>query len=107
MRIKVYRISLLIVLIGIIIITGIIAFTYISQNKIDYDKKAIPADEFMYLLKEHEQKIGVYRTDETSPFMTIDVYVSTLPAVDQQELKSGVMIQNDDKLKTIIEDYES
>ncbi|MFZ2537908.1 MAG: hypothetical protein WAX04_03290 [Oscillospiraceae bacterium] len=106
MRIKTYRVSLVIIAV-LVIITSIVAFNYINQSKIIPDDSIVQAKEFMYYLKEHEQKIGVYKTNETSPFMTIDVYVKTLPSVDQQELKSGVMVQNDDKLKMIIEDYES
>ncbi len=106
MHVKLYRVSLLIIAI-IVIIASIVAFNYINQSKNIPDPNMVQANEYMYILKEHEQKIGVYKTNETSPFMTIDVYVKTLPSVDQQELKSGVMVQNDDKLKMIIEDYES
>ncbi|MEG0691709.1 MAG: hypothetical protein RR444_01350 [Oscillospiraceae bacterium] len=106
MRVKLYRISLLIIAV-IVIIASIVAFNYMNQSKKNSEKNILPTNDFMYVLKEHEQKIGVYKANETSPFMTIDVYVKTLPSVDQQELKSGIMIQNEDKLKTIIEDYES
>lgn len=106
MRVKLYRVSLAIIA-GIVIISSIIAFNYVTQNKSAPQDNMVQANEYLYILKEHDQKIGVYKANEDSPFMTIDVYINTLPSVDQQELKSGVMVQSDDKLKTIIEDYES
>lgn len=106
MRTRIYRISLAVVAI-LVIIASIFAFNYINTKNSLPEDSIVQANEYMYYLKEHEQKIGVYKVNETSPFKTIDVYVSTLPSVDQQELKNGIMIQNDSKLKTIIEDYES
>ena len=106
MHIKLYRVSLIIVAV-IVIIASIVSFNYIKPKENHAENFNMPSDEFQYLLKEHEQKIGVYRANETSPFMTIDVYVTNLPALDQEDLKRGIMVKNDDKLKMIIEDFDS
>lgn len=109
MNAKRYRAALSGIIILVIIAT-MFAIYYFNTNKtlpdeIDADKNI--KHEYMYFLKEYNEQIGIFRTDEQTPFSIIDVYVYNLPTVDQSELKAGVLVQDDTKLKTIIEDYES
>lgn len=106
MIIKRYRIVLASVAV-LVLIACIAAIYYTNLNKSIPNQSIDRESEFMYYLKEHEQKIGVYKTNEDSPFMTIDVYVSTLPYVDRVELTEGVKVLDDNNLRQIIEDYES
>jgi len=73
-----YRITLMGIII-LVIIASIFAVYYFNTNK----------------------------SNEKEPYQIIDVYIYNLPSLDQQELKSGIMVQDDDKLRMIIEDYES
>lgn len=106
MRAKSYRIVLLLVMILVIIA----AFAAIQSQQFPIrqsDGNARTAAVYPYQLKEYEGKIGIYRTGEDKPYRVIDVYVSTLPAADQIELRDGIYIQSDEHLQRIIEDYES
>ena len=69
------------------------------------DRRSVAA--YRYYLREYEGKIGVFRMNETTPYRVLDVYVSTLPSVDQLELRQGVYILDEAKLRVILEDYES
>lgn len=61
-----------------------------------------------YYLREYEDKIGVFRPEETEPFMMIDVFVSTLPSADQLELRTGgIRVADDRKLQSMLEDFGS
>lgn len=104
---KIYRIILGFVIVSVIIASIIGVYYSLNKNEISNENIRADANEFMYILKEYENKIGVYKANETEPFKVIDVYVNNLPSVDQYELKSGISVQNDDKLRMIIEDYES
>lgn len=109
MNAKRYRAALSGIIILVIIAT-MFAIYYFTTNKtlpdeISTDKNV--KGEYMYLLKEYNEQIGIFRADEQTPFSIIDVYVYNLPTVDQSELKEGVFVLDDSKLKTIIEDYES
>jgi glucan phosphoethanolaminetransferase (alkaline phosphatase superfamily) len=102
---KRYRITLVGIIV-LVIITSLIAIYYYS-NKNNTEQARTNSVEYKYYLKEYNNQIGVYKTNEDKPFRTIDVFVFTLPSVDQQELKTGILVQDDDKLRMIIEDYES
>ncbi len=83
------------------------AVYYSNTNKTNIEGKGVAAEEYMYYLKEYNGQIGIFKSSEKEPYQIIDVYIYNLPSLDQQELKSGIMVQDDDKLRMIIEDYES
>lgn len=105
MNVKQYRISLFVAAILIIIVCIFAVYYAVNQKK-----PAAPStqgSEYQYMLKEHDEQIGVYRTGEVMPFKMLDVYTFNLPVADQYELVEGIFVQDDKKLQTIIEDYES
>ena len=62
---------------------------------------------YPYLLRNYEGKLAVFTDDLVQPDMVFDVYVRTLPELDQQELQRGVRVQSYDELTALIEDYIS
>ncbi len=63
--------------------------------------------EYSYIIKEYNGKIGVYKADEKNPFQVIDVPTYLLPPYDKLELQSGILIENEEKLRQSLEDYAS
>lgn len=104
MKTKVYRIFLLLVA-AFVLAALFFALRYAWVGQASAGNEA--AEGYAYLLRVHEGKIGVFRAGESEPFRVLEVYVSTLPVLDQSELSEGVYIQNEEKLQVIIEDYES
>lgn len=105
MRVRTYRTILFSAAAAVVIMTALV-FYYYQQQPTPNESSGYSAP-YRYVLKEYEEKIGVYRQGEETPFRTIDVYVSTLPSVDQTELQNGIYIQSEEKLRSLIEDYES
>lgn len=106
MNVKKYRAGLLLsaVLVTIICIIAVV-YTRYTQKK--YDNPTIHTPQYQYVLKEYDEQIGVFKANEDMPFRMLNVYTFNLPIVDQYELKEGVLVQDDEKLRIIIEDYES
>lgn len=107
MNIKRYRITLVGIIVFVIIASITAVYYYNYANQKPTEQAQTNRIEYKYYLKEYNDLIGVYKMHEDTPFRTIDVYVYTLPSVDQQELKTGILVQDDEKLRMIIEDYES
>lgn len=103
---KTYR-AILLSVAALVILTCFAAILYQQSSTPANEKSKVPATSYQYCLREYEEKIGVFRTNDEKPFMTIDVYVATLPSVDQMQLKDGIYIEDDEKLRMIIEDYGS
>jgi hypothetical protein len=60
-----------------------------------------------YTVKEYQGHIGVFYNDESIPYQEIDVDISALPQADRELLETGIKVTDENKLKGIIEDYES
>ena len=65
--------------------------------------EATAKKEIYYVLKEYNGKIGVYENE--SLIYTLDIYVFTLPEVDKQLLKDGIIVYTKEKLYELIEEY--
>lgn len=57
-----------------------------------------------FTVKEYNEKIGIFKNEETEPFAVLDIYTFILPEKDRALLKTGFVIDGD-KLYSIIEDY--
>ena len=60
-----------------------------------------------YMLGEYQGRIASYRTGSTEPMEVFDVYLDSLPTVNQQELLHGIRAQTIQELQRLIEDYTS
>jgi len=57
------------------------------------------------ILREYEQKIGIFEEGQRTPFQILDVYVFTLPAADRKALQHGIRISSEKELQARIEDF--
>ena len=62
---------------------------------------------YPYLLRTYEGKLAVFTDDLVQPDLVFDVYVRTLPELDQQQLSCGIRVKTYDELTSMIEDYIS
>lgn len=63
--------------------------------------------ESCYLLKEYQGKIALYQPPFEVPEEVYDIYVDTLPSLDQERLSSGIQIDNPNELKDYLDDFDS
>ena len=68
---------------------------------------ATPSTIPAFTVKEYYGHIGIFKKDETTPYHEIDVEVDSLPEADQELLRKGIEVDSQEKLNSIIEDYES
>lgn len=59
----------------------------------------------LYLIKEYEGKVCVFRCPEESEEERLDVYVYSLPDNDRAYLKKGIYLYSGEALHSLIEDY--
>ena len=80
-----------------------------SQDSIikDVETQDSSQNQNIYILKEYDGKLAVFRENQSKPYQVFNVYVKTLPAFDQGQLKQGIHVDGDDELSSLIEDYIS
>ncbi|MEG2429664.1 MAG: BofC C-terminal domain-containing protein [Oscillospiraceae bacterium] len=97
---KRYRLALF--LIALLVIISIMSILY---NKSIEKTQKIYVENYKYIVKEYSGQIAVYKADEKEPLKTYDIFIENLPPVDQEELKKGITIKDDESLRCIIEDF--
>ncbi|MBQ2676181.1 MAG: hypothetical protein IJF54_02110 [Clostridia bacterium] len=60
----------------------------------------------LYLMKESDGKIAIYKYNTNVPFQVLDVYVDSLPEADRELLKQGINADSKEQLSRLIEDYD-
>lgn len=60
-----------------------------------------------YIIKAHDGKVAVFKENSEEPYLNFDVYISTLPEYDQNELQTGIVCDSTEELNKRIEDYIS
>ncbi|MEY8357674.1 BofC C-terminal domain-containing protein [Anaerotruncus colihominis] len=73
-----------------------------SEQTVSEDPSNYP-----YLLRAYEGKLAVFTDDLVQPELVFDVYVRTLPELDQEQLSRGIRVKTYDELTSMIEDYIS
>ena len=63
-------------------------------------------DTTVYIAREYEGKIGLYREDEPDPFQVLNVRVTRLPKYDRDELQTGIRIYGVEQLNSFIENFD-
>ncbi|NLK40224.1 MAG: hypothetical protein GX303_08320 [Clostridiales bacterium] len=61
----------------------------------------------MYIICEHNGKIGIFDSQKGELIEVLDRYVYSLPDADKQFLKKGIPIYSFSELLSLIEDYTS
>ena len=62
-------------------------------------------NDIIYVVAEHNGKIGIYDPNRTMVFEVLDVYVDYLPDTDKRYLQNGINIYTNDELLSVIADY--
>lgn len=62
-------------------------------------------DEDIYIVKEYDGKVAVFRQGENTPLNTTTQMVVDLPDRDRKTLKEGVQVTGKEKLRKLMEDY--
>lgn len=60
----------------------------------------------VYVLKDYAGKLAVYKFGEEQPNQVLNVFISSLPEFDQQQLHSGVYAYSREQLNGLIQDYD-
>lgn len=58
-----------------------------------------------YTIGVWDNRVAVFEQDQPFPKQVFDVYVETLPAEQQRQLKAGVIAENEARLSVLLEDY--
>lgn len=79
-----------------------------SQENIGNSSVPTPSkSDPIYSIRAYNGEIGVFEEGQEVPFQVLQVEVSLLPEEDQKMLEKGITIQGEDRLVSILEDYES
>lgn len=57
------------------------------------------------MLGEWEGRLALFEGNNTLPSQVYDVWIATLPELEQQKLKAGIVIRDDQTLWSLLEDY--
>lgn len=75
---------------------------------VSYESTTDEIQEPLYILKEYNDSLAVFKPNYETPMRVIDsVIVSTLNDYDQLLLKSGIEVNSESELQSLIEDYDS
>ncbi len=64
-------------------------------------------EKYEYIIAEYEGKLAVFLPNRVAPKKVFDIYVSTLPQKDREDLARGVGAVDYKQLLSLLEDYSS
>ena len=77
-----------------------------SQVKaVENEDGHMPKQASGYVIKEYNGKVAVFESGSQKPFRATCTDVSDLPIADREILKSGIRVNNQDELNSVLEDY--
>lgn len=101
---------------SIIFIAFIISISLILLTNIIYKPKTTAQNttqnisntekSYMYLIREYEDKIGVFTQNDNKPIKIIETNPNILPEYDQHILKEGIYLYSETELRQLIEDFD-
>ena len=103
MSLRSYR-NLLVGILAAVCLAAGIAVSMSAPKSPEAD--TVQASNFAYFLKEVDGRIRAFHTGESTPFYTLTVPPEILPETDREELKEGIYIEDEARLRQIIEDFE-
>lgn len=59
-----------------------------------------------YIVKKYNDQVAIFKEGEDKPFEILDINIGSLPDTDQKALEAGISIQDSEKLRKLIEDYD-
>lgn len=60
-----------------------------------------------FIIKEYENRIGVFAVGDTVPLRVEQIYVAHLPEKDRAELKRGIYVTGEFAMEKLLNDYSS
>ncbi len=83
---------------------GIILF---CANQAALPSQRSGGEDYAYLLRETDGKIGLYLPGEEEPRQVLDIFTYTLPDYDQQRLEEGIPVADEEDLQKYLEEFDS
>lgn len=97
----------LILVTGLILISCVLISVLASPRSVLYEN-ASPArvqEDKGYVIMDSGGKIAVFRTGESTPFITTETYTKTLPRADSNRLQKGIQVSDKAELQRLLEDF--
>ena len=96
----------LILVTGLILIGCVLISILASPRSVLYtgESPAQIREEKGYVIKDSGGRIAVFRTGESTPFMTTETYTKTLPRTDSTRLQKGIAVTDKAELQRLLED---
>lgn len=100
------------ILLAALTISGFIMICSMGQtvhrHRLVTKTEAIAASEStVYIIREYEGNLGVFKGDSDRPFRTIECELYLLSDYDRNQLEQGIVLANEAELKAYIEDMTS
>mgnify|MGYP004492632333 CR=1 FL=1 len=94
-----YCFVLLCVLVSVVAIPIINHKSNASNNNAE-----TPSNSLSYIIKDFNGNIAVFEDNSDTPFKVTEVCTNTLPKLDQERLKEGIVVNSQVELNTLLED---
>ena len=78
-----------------------------SKEQIVVRENYLSEDMMTFFLKEEEGQVVVYHEDQKTPYEYTGISVDTLPEEEQQKLKEGFFVKNEEDLYSMLENFSS
>lgn len=78
-----------------------------SKEQIVVRENYLSEDMMTFFLKEEEGQVVVYHEDQKTPYEYTGISVDTLPEEEQQKLKEGFFVKNEEELYSMLENFSS
>lgn len=95
------------VLIACVLLIGAAAWASVLLPE-QSDSETMPTERIAQrTLREWEGQLALFEGDDTEPVEVYDVTVATLPEEEQQRLRGGIVIEGEEMLASLLDNYTS
>ncbi|MBR5539777.1 MAG: BofC C-terminal domain-containing protein [Clostridia bacterium] len=95
------------VLIACVLLIGIAAWVSVLLPE-EPKQEALPAERSaQQMLREWNGQLALFEGDGTEPAEVYEVTVAALPEEEQQRLREGIVIENEEMLASLLDNYTS
>ncbi len=89
------------------IISVVFIFITDSSNADNTTRNTIVTNETVYILKEYNGQLAIYKSNESTPFKVYEIQINSLPEGDKNNLLKGIVVQDEKELNQLISDFTS
>ena len=97
---------LFIFLVGMTVCFMIIFFVSLGEKTNTANLPEVSTPNPLYIVKDNDGIITIYRYDENEPYETTDIRIDSLPEYDRESLKKGIFVYSDEQLGRLMEDFD-